>query len=208
VSSDKTSRNVDRGASRAGEVPGGASQTGATNVGRRGFLRAGVIAAAGLAFSRPLLGEPVNGAALLAGAGRTRDARRDTLAGTSGPGDEMIDAVRQLLKAKFGDRQIQAGHVQFDIPTDAPDGRAVPAIMDIDLPVTPTSYVAAYYLLVDHNPDICLATYHLTAASGEGPIETRIKMRRTSYVRAIAEMNTGELWSAATKVFVGLNGCG
>jgi sulfur-oxidizing protein SoxY len=177
-------------------------------VGRRGFLRAGVIAAAGLAFSRPLLGEPVKVAAPLAGAGQTRDARRDTMAGTSGPDDEMIDAVRQLLKAKFGDRQIRAGHVQFDIPTDAPDGRAVPAIMDIDLPVTPTSYVAAYYLLVDHNPDICLATYHLTAASGEGPIETRIKMRRTSYVRAIAEMNTGELWSAATKVFVGLNGCG
>ena len=120
----------------------------------------------------------------------------------------MIDAVRQLLKAKFGDRHIQAGHVQLDIPTDAPDGRAVPAIIDIDLPVTAGSYVAAYYLMVDHNPDICLATYHLTAASGEGPIETRIKMRRTSYVRAIAEMNTGELWSAATKVFVGLNGCG
>jgi sulfur-oxidizing protein SoxY len=208
VSSDKTSRNVDRGASRDGGIPGGGSESGPMNVGRRGFLRAGAIAAAGLAFSRPLLGEPLTGAALVAGAGQTRDARRDTMAGRSGPDDEMIDAVRQLLKAKFGDRHIQAGHVQLDIPTDAPDGRAVPAIMDIDLPVTATSYVAAYYLLVDHNPDICLATYHLTAASGEGPIETRIKMRRTSYVRAIAEMNTGELWSAATKVFVGLNGCG
>jgi sulfur-oxidizing protein SoxY len=147
-----------------------------------------------LALSRPALAEPVMAAA--------------RMAADRGPDDEMIDAVRQLLKAKFGDRKVQSGHVQFDIPTDAPDGRAVPAIMDIDLPNTPDSYVSAYYLLVDHNPDICLATYHLTAASGEGPIETRIKMRRTSYVRAIAEMNTGELWSAAVKVFVGLNGCG
>ena len=208
MSSDRTSRNADRGASRGGEIPGGTSESGATNVGRRGFLRAGVLAAAGLAFSRPLLGEPANGAALLAGAGTTGHAPRDAMPGTSGPDDEMIAAVRQLLKAKFGDRHIQAGHVQLDIPTDAPDGRAVPAIIDIDLPVTAGSYVAAYYLMIDHNPDICLATYHLTAASGEGPIETRIKMRRTSYVRAIAEMNTGELWSAATKVFVGLNGCG
>ncbi len=207
MSSDKTTRNVDRGPGRGGEIPGGASESGATNVGRRGFLRASMLAAAGLAFSRPLLGEPVNGAAL-AGAGTTGHVPRAAVAGTSGPDDEMIDAVRQLLKAKFGDRHIQAGHVQLDIPTDAPDGRAVPAIIDIDLPVTAGSYVAAYYLMVDHNPDICLATYHLTAASGEGPIETRIKMRRTSYVRAIAEMNTGELWSAATKVFVGLNGCG
>lgn len=166
----------------------------ATGVGRRGFFRAGVLAIAGLALSRPLLGASASGVL--------------RIAGTNGPDDEMTDAVRQVLKAKFGDRAIRTGHVQLDIPTDAPDGRAVPTILDIDLPITPNSYVATYHLLVDHNPDICLAAYHLTAASGDGPIETRIKMRRTSYVRAIAEMNTGELWVAAVKVFVGLNGCG
>ena len=198
MSTNKTSRHTDRGDDGDRDAPGDGSATGvttsATSVGRRGFLCAGVLAAAGLALSRPALAEPLMAAARI-GADR-------------GPDDEMIDAVRQLLKAKFGDRKIQYGHVQFDIPTDAPDGRAVPAIMDIDLPITPDSYVSVYYLMADHNPDICLATYHLTAASGEGPIETRIKMRRTSYVRAIAEMNTGELWSAAVKVFVGLNGCG
>jgi sulfur-oxidizing protein SoxY len=202
VGSNETARYTDRGDSGDRDASGDGSANGVTNgvtngatsVGRRGFLRAGVIAAAGLALSRRVLAEPVKAAA--------------RMAGSRGPDDEMIDAVRQLLKAKFGDRKIQYGHVQFDIPADAPDGRAVPAIMDIDLPITPDSYVSAYYLMVDHNPDICLATYHLTAASGEGPIETRIKMRRTSYVRAIAEMNTGELWSAAVKVFVGLNGCG
>jgi len=198
VSSNETSRYSGRGDSgdrdASGDGSAGGLTNGTTSVGRRGFLRAGVLAAAGLALSRPLLAEPVMAAA--------------RMAGNRGPDDEMIDAVRQLLKDKFGDRKIQSGHVQLDIPTDAPDGRAVPAIIDIDLPVTRDSYVSAYYLLVDHNPDICLATYHLTAASGEGPIETRIKMRRTSYVRAIAEMNTGELWSAAVKVFVGLNGCG
>ncbi|MFI5248529.1 MAG: thiosulfate oxidation carrier protein SoxY [Gemmatimonadales bacterium] len=192
MSSNKTSRHADRDAS--GERSTSGVTSGATSVGRRGFLRAGVLAAAGLALSRPLLAEPVMAAA--------------RMTGSRGPDDEMIEAVRQLLKSKFGDRKIQYGHVQLDIPTDAPDGRAVPAIMDIDLPITRDSYVSAYYLMVDHNPDICLATYHLTAASGEGPIETRIKMRRTSYVRAIAEMNTGEVWTAATKVFVGLNGCG
>lgn len=176
---------------------------GGVTVGRRGFLRAGILAAAGLAFGRQVRGEPAP-AMSRAWTGHGSGPGSSS----SGPDDEMIDAVRQLLKSKFGDRHIQTGHVQLDIPTDAPDGRAVPAIIDIDLPISRDSYVTAYYLLVDHNPDICLATYHLTPASGEGPIETRIKMRRTSYVRAIAEMNTGEVWSAATKVFVGLNGCG
>jgi len=184
----------------AGSAPGAADDRCAAPVGRRGFLRAGVLAAAGLAFVRPLFGETAAGRL---GAG---DGVRPTA--PSGPDDEMTDAVRQVLKDKFGDRPITPGHVQLDIPTDAPDGRAVPTILDIDLPITATSYVATYHLLVDHNPDIALATYHLGPANGEGPIETRIKMRRTSYVRAIAEMNTGELWSAAVKVFVGLNGCG
>jgi sulfur-oxidizing protein SoxY len=185
---------VDGGGSRTAPAPSGGDGRGPTEVGRRGFLRAGVLAAAGLAFGRPLLGESA------------ADVAR--IAGMRGPDDEMIEAVRQVLKAKFGDRPIHVGHVQLDIPTDAPDGRAVPTILDIDLPITPDSYVATYHLLVDHNPDIYLAAYHLSAGNGEGPIETRIKMRRTSYVRAIAEMNTGELWSAAVKVFVGLNGCG
>jgi sulfur-oxidizing protein SoxY len=198
VSSNETSRRAAGCDSGDPDAPGNGAASGvttnATSVGRRGFLRAGVLAAAGLALSQPALAEPMIAAA--------------RMAADRGPDDEMIGAVRQLLKDKFGDRKIQYGHVQFDIPTDAPDGRAVPAILDIDLPITADSYVSSYYLLVDHNPDICLATYHLTAASGEGPIETRIKMRRTSYVRAIAEMNTGELWTAAVKVFVGLNGCG
>jgi sulfur-oxidizing protein SoxY len=168
-----------------------------SSIDRRAFMRAGVIAVAGLAFAERLLAEPP---ALVP----TSDA--GPLG--SGPDDEMTDEVKHVLKAKFGDRPIQAVHVQLDIPTDAPDGRAVPVILDTDLAFTSTSYVAAYHLLVDHNPDIYLAGYHLSSACGEGPVETRIKMRRTSYVRAIAEMNTGELWSAATKVFVGLNGCG
>jgi sulfur-oxidizing protein SoxY len=205
VSSDKTSRYADRGGSRSGEDAGSAGNDSAASAGRRGFLRAGVLAAAGLVLGRPLLAQPGVASSVRNGGARHAGG---TMPGPAGPDDEMIDAVRVLLKAKFGDRPVRTGHVQLDIPTDAPDGRAVPAIIDIDLPVTGSSYVAAYYLLVDHNPDICLATYHLTPASGEGPIETRIKMRRTSYVRAIAEMNTGEVWSAATKVFVGLNGCG
>lgn len=165
---------------------------------RRAFMRAGVIAVAGLAFAERLLAESS------VEVGRQPAARPLG----SGPDDEMTDEVKQVLKAKFGDRPIQVGHVQLDIPTDAPDGRAVPVILDTDIAFTGTSYVTAYHLLVDHNPDIYLAGYHLSSACGEGPVETRIKMRRTSYVRAIAEMNTGELWSAATKVFVGLNGCG
>ena len=39
---------------------------------------------------------------------------------------------------------------------------------------------------MDHNPDAHLAAFHLTPAIGSVSISTRIKMKRTTWVRAIA----------------------
>jgi sulfur-oxidizing protein SoxY len=117
--------------------------------------------------------------------------------------DEPTEAVKAVLKSRFGDRALAKAHVQFDIPENAPDGRFVPILIETDLDQTPNRYVKAVHVIVDHNPDIYVAGF-----SGVASIDTKIKMRRTSYVRAIAEMNTGELYVSAKKVFVTLNGCG
>lgn|SRR5687768_5586602 len=122
--------------------------------------------------------------------------------------DEPPEQVKRVLEARFGKRPIRKGHVQLDIPSDAPDGRTVPLFIETDLPMTADDYVKSVHILVDHNPDIHLAEYRLTPALGAASIDTRIKMRRTSYVRAIAETSRGEVWYAASKVFVTLNGCG
>ena len=122
--------------------------------------------------------------------------------------DEPPEQVKRVLEAHFGKRPLRKGHVQLDIPEEAPDGRVVPVFIETDLPMTPVEYVKAVHVVVDHNPDIYLAGFQLTPALGASSIDTRIKMRRTSYVRAIAETSRGELWYAATKVFVTLNGCG
>jgi predicted secreted protein len=112
--------------------------------------------------------------------------------------DEPTEAVKAVLKSRFGDRTLTKAHVQFDIPENAPDGRFVPIFLETDLP-----HVKAWHVIVDHNPDIYVAGFW-----GVASIDSKIKMRRTSYVRAIAEMNTGELYVSAKKVFVTLNGCG
>jgi predicted secreted protein len=39
-------------------------------------------------------------------------------------------------------------------------------------------------------------------------LSTRIKMKRSTWVRAIAETSGGELWAAYAHVNVTLNGCG
>jgi sulfur-oxidizing protein SoxY len=116
--------------------------------------------------------------------------------------------VQQVLKRLFGDRQVQDGHVQLDVPTVAADGRVVPVLIESDLPMAADRYVKAVHLLVDNNPDIHLAEFRLTPQIGQAFVSTRIKMRMTSPIRAILETSDGALWGAAADVRVTVNGCG
>lgn len=128
----------------------------------------------------------------------------------SGPEDPAPsnEEVARILRELSGGRPIRRGHVSLDMPAVAEDGRVVPVMIESDLPMTPESYVKGVHLIVDHNPDAHLAAFHLTPAIGSSAITTRIKMKRTTWVRAIVETSGGELWADYTKVLVSLNGCG
>jgi sulfur-oxidizing protein SoxY len=128
----------------------------------------------------------------------------------AGPDDPEVpnEKVARILKDLFGDRPIRRGHVALDMPLVAEDGRVVPVIIESDLPMTSARYVKGVHLIVDHNPDAHLAAFRLTPAVGKVSLSTRIKMKRTTWVRAILETNTGEVWAGYARVLVTLNGCG
>ena len=118
------------------------------------------------------------------------------------------EEVARILGEISGGKPIHRGHVSLDMPIVAEDGRVVPVIIETDLPMTAEHYVKSVHLVVDHNPDAHLAAFQLTPAIGSVSISTRIKMKRTTWVRAIAATNTGEVWAAYARVQVTLNGCG
>ena len=157
---------------------------------RRAFLRSCAAAAAGLVASAPFTERLL--------------AATDSLADPPVPNEE----VARILKQVSGGRPIQRGHVSLDMPLVAEDGRVVPVIIETDLPMTPEKYVKAVHLIVDHNPDAHLAAFYLTPALGRVSLSTRIKMKRTTWVRAILETSTGEVWAGYSRVLVSLNGCG
>ncbi|HEX6106758.1 MAG TPA: thiosulfate oxidation carrier protein SoxY [Gemmatimonadales bacterium] len=163
---------------------------------RRRFLRVAAIATAGLLGSGALgTGERL----LAATAGAGLD-----------PGDPEVpnEEVARILKELFGDRPIRRGHVSLDMPAAAEDGRVVPVIIESDLPMTPENHVKSVHLIVDFNPDAHLAAFHLTPTVGTVSLSTRIKMKRTTWVRAILETSTGDVWADYARVQVMLNGCG
>jgi sulfur-oxidizing protein SoxY len=127
-----------------------------------------------------------------------------------GPEDPEVpnEEVARILKQLFGDRPIRRGHVDLDMPLVAEDGRVVPVIIESDLPMTADHYVKGVHLIVDHNPDPHLAAFHLSPELGQVSLSTRIKMKRSTWVRAILETSTGDIWAGYAKVLVTLNGCG
>jgi sulfur-oxidizing protein SoxY len=136
--------------------------------------------------------------------------RADALLRIAGPEDPepSNEEVARILRELSAGRPIRRGHVSLDMPAVAEDGRVVPVMIESDLPMTPEAYVKGVHLIVDHNPDAHLAAFHLTPAIGSCAITTRIKMKRTTWVRAIIETSGGGLWADYTKVLVTLNGCG
>ena len=155
-----------------------------------------------------LKGVALAGAGLL-GPGALSGAQR-LMAPVLDPGDPEVpnEEVARILKDLFGDRPIRRGQLSLDMPAVAEDGRIVPVIIESPLPMKPDDYVKAVHLIVDHNPDPHLAAYHLTPAIGSVAIQTRIKMKRTTWVRAILETSTGDVWANYAHVIVSLNGCG
>ena len=130
----------------------------------------------------------------------------------AGPDPEVPnEEIARILKELFGDRPIRSGNkasMSLDMPAVAEDGRVVPVIIESRLPMRPDNYVKGVHLIVDHNPDPHLAAFHLTPALGEVSIQTRIKMKRSTWVRAILETSTGDVWADYARVNVTLNGCG
>jgi len=137
-------------------------------------------------------------------------SRLEALNRFSGPEDPEVpnEEIARILDRISGGRPIRRGHVSLDMPVVAEDGRVVPVMIETDLPMTPDNYVKAVHLIVDHNPDPLLAAFHLTPALGAVSLSTRIKMKRTTWVRAVAQTSTGELWADYSRVRVTLNGCG
>jgi sulfur-oxidizing protein SoxY len=159
---------------------------------RRTFLRTAALASAGLL-----------------GSGAIGSGER-LLAAVAGPDDPEVpnEIVAKILQDISRGRPITRGHLSLDMPAAAEDGRVVPVIIESDLPMTAERFVKAVHLVVDFNPDAHLAVYQLSPAIGTVSLSTRIKMKRSTWVRAIAETSTGELWAAYAHVNVTLNGCG
>ena len=120
-----------------------------------------------------------------------------------------IDVWAGFIRQKhFQDRPIQEGDsvVSLNVPYRAEDATVVPVSINAQIPQTEQQYIKTLYLIADNNPQPLAGTFHLSPDMGRADLSMRIRIDQYTNVRAIAEMNTGEL-HMDTKFIRASGGC-
>lgn len=106
--------------------------------------------------------------------------------------------LETLKPANFQDRKIIEGADQTVLEIKAPyaaeDASIVPISLHTKIPQTDDYYIQKIHIYVDKNPLPLVGVFELTPQSGKADLAMRIRVDSFSFVRAIAEMNTGELY--------------
>lgn len=115
---------------------------------------------------------------------------------------EPITWKNDLKEWIFGEDKIANGEHLFtlDTPYRALDAAIVPITVNFKVPQTKDYYVKALTLIVDENPSPLVSKFNLTPKIGNASLTTRIRVDKYTYVRAVAEMNTGEKFMNANYV--------
>lgn len=118
---------------------------------------------------------------------------------------KQSDAVwEKLREGAFQDKQLIEGPEQnvLDIkaPYRAEDATIVPISVHTKIPQTGQQYISKIHIYIDKNPLPLVGIFELTKDSGKADLAMRVRVDDFTYVRAIAELNTGELYMAKSFV--------
>jgi len=119
--------------------------------------------------------------------------------------DETI-GDKVLKPQYFAGKTIQKGGnvIQLTTPKRAEDPALVPIKVTASLKQTKDKYIKRILLLIDKNPVPLIGDFEFTPDSGKADIAMRVRVNTYSYIRAIAEMNNGDLYMV--KKFVKASG--
>jgi sulfur-oxidizing protein SoxY len=123
------------------------------------------------------------------------------------PARATPETMQAALVAFTGGAPVTPGRVTLKIPLLVENGNSVPLSVSVDSPMTADDHVAEIAIFNELNPLPDTARFHLGPRSGLAAVETRIRLNGSQTVHAVARMNDGSFWSAATDVIVTAPAC-
>ena len=105
-----------------------------------------------------------------------------------------------LRFATFQDREIfedtEQNVLEIKGPYRAEDATLAPVSIHTKIPQSDELYIQRIHVFIDKNPVPLVGIFDFTRASGKADLAMRVRVNDHSFVRAIAELNTGELYMA------------
>ena len=109
-----------------------------------------------------------------------------------------------LRFATFQDREIfedaEQNVLEVKAPYRAEDATLAPVSIHTKIPQSDDLYIRRMHVFIDKNPLPLVGLFDFTPASGKADLAMRVRVNDHTYVRAIAELNTGELYMAKSFV--------
>jgi sulfur-oxidizing protein SoxY len=115
--------------------------------------------------------------------------------------------MRAAVAGMVGEARINAGRVKLDIPPLVENGNTVPCTVTVESPMTAADHVKAIHVFAERNPQPNVISVRLGPRAGRASISTRVRLRDTQNVLAIAEMSDGSFWSDRAHVIVTIGAC-
>jgi sulfur-oxidizing protein SoxY len=125
----------------------------------------------------------------------------------AGPAAATPAEVQAAVAKTIGNARVQAGKVKLDIPPLVENGNTVPCTVTVDSPMTASDHVKAIHVFAEQNPQPYVIGATLGPRAGRAGISTRIRLRGTQNVLAIAELSDGTFWSDRVNVIVTIGAC-
>ena len=130
------------------------------------------------------------------------------LANLSALAQEPVRSLDEALKKVLGDAKPVASGITLEVPEIAENGNTVPFALSVESPMTPESYVKTLHIFASGNPQVGVASYSFTPASGKAAVSSRMRLARTQDIVAVAELSDGKFLLGKRGVKVTIGGCG
>lgn len=126
------------------------------------------------------------------------------------PGVVRADAAKlaESMKKLVGDKPMKSGRISLELPQIAENGNTVPLAFEVESPMSDSDFVKSVHIFADKNPNPDVGSFHFSSASGRAKAGTRIRMRGSQNIVAVAEMSDGSIYMAKAPVKVTIGGCG
>jgi sulfur-oxidizing protein SoxY len=118
------------------------------------------------------------------------------------------EQVAAEIKKIFGDKKLLDGKIKLDLPSIAENGLVVPLSFEVESPMTDKDYVKTVHFFAEGNPNPLIASFQFTPMSPKAAAAIRIRLAASQNIIAVAEMSTGEVYTARKEVKVTIGGCG